>query len=91
LAEAPPLTFGKAQRTDSRVRTPFKKNWDLAVQKALRVAGDKRLMIRAALINAFDDSNFLGPAAVFGRADFSRVTDFGGFPRLLQFTARFAF
>jgi trimeric autotransporter adhesin len=89
--EAPPFTFGNAPRTDARVRTPTKKNWDIAVQKTQNLAGEKTLMIRAELINAFDEPNFLGPATSFGRPDFGRITQVGGFPRLVQLMIRFAF
>lgn len=89
--EAAPFTFGNAPRTDARVRTAFKKNWDIAMQKTQRIAGEKTLMIRAELINAFDDPNFLGPATNFGRSDFGKITQVGGFPRLLQLMVRFAF
>jgi hypothetical protein len=73
------------------VRTPFKKNWDIAIQKTQRVAGEKTLMVRAGLINAFDNPNFLGPATNFGRSDFGKITQVGRFPRLLQLMVRFAF
>ena len=45
-------------------------------------------MIRAELINAFDDPNFLGPETRFGRAAFGRITQVGGFPRTVQILAR---
>jgi hypothetical protein len=48
-------------------------------------------MVRAGLINAFDNPNFLGPATNFGRSDFGKITQVGGFPRLLQLMVRCAF
>lgn len=89
--EAPPFTFGNAPRTDTRVRTPFKKNWDIALQKNQRLSEKFTLQLRAELINAFDDPNFLGPQIRFGRADFGRITQVGGFPRLLQWMTRLQF
>jgi hypothetical protein len=86
---AAPFTFGNAPRTDTRVRGPAKKNWDLAIQKAHRTGG-RTVTVRAEIINVFDDPNLLGPNTVFGSVDFGRITGVGGFPRTLQLMARFA-
>ncbi|MPZ18659.1 MAG: hypothetical protein GEV06_12205 [Luteitalea sp.] len=86
---ADPFTLGDAPRTDTRVRTPFKKNWDIAIQKMQRL-GQTSLMVRAEIINAFDDANFRGPNTAYGLASFSRVTEVGGFPRMVQLMARLA-
>lgn len=87
-SQAAPFTFGNAPRTDTRARTPFKKNWDIAFQKT-QPFGGKTVMVRIELINAFDDPNFLGPETRFGRAAFGRITQVGGFPRTVQVLARF--
>jgi len=91
--DADPLNggFGNAPRTDTRARTPFKKNWDIAFQKNQRLSERFRLQLRAEIINAFNDANFLGPATRFGRSDFGQITQVGGFPRLLQWMARLQF
>jgi hypothetical protein len=86
---SPPFTFGDAPRTDPRVRGPSKKNWDLAIQKAHRIGGGT-LSVRAEIINVFDEPNLLGPNSIFGSVDFGRITSVGGFPRMLQLMARFA-
>jgi hypothetical protein len=89
--EAPPFTFGNAPRTDTRARTPIKANWDIAFQKNQRLSEKFTLQLRAEIINAFNDANFLGPATRFGRSDFGTITQVGGFPRLLQWMARLQF
>jgi hypothetical protein len=91
--DANPLSggFGNAPRTDMRARTPFKKNWDIAFQKNQRLSERFTLQLRAEIINAFNDPNFLGPATRFGRSDFGQITQIGGFPRLLQWMARLQF
>ena len=89
--EAAPFTFGNAPRTDTRVRTPFKKNWDIALQKNLHLSEKFTLQLRGELINAFDDPNFLGPNTRFGSTNFGKITGVGGFPRLLQVMARVQF
>jgi trimeric autotransporter adhesin len=86
-SEAAPFTLGNAPRTDTRQRTPFKKNWDIAIQKTQGIRG-KTIMVRAEIINAFADPNFLGPETRFGRTAFGRITQEGGFPRLLQVLVR---
>ena len=83
-----PFTLGDAPRTDTRQRTPFKKNWDIAIQKTQSIGGRKTLMVRAEIINAFADPNFLGPENRFGAAAFGTITQEGGFPRLLQLLVR---
>lgn len=84
------FTFGDAPRIDTRVRTPGKKNTDLAIQKTQRV-GDKDVMVRFEIINLFDDPNWLGPETGFGRSTFGQIREVGGFPRLLQILVRFGF
>jgi hypothetical protein len=90
-SEAAPFTFGNAPRTDTRARTPIKANWDIAFQKNQRLSEKFTLQLRAEIINVFNDANFLGPATLFGRSDFGRITQVGGFPRLLQWMARVQF
>ena len=83
-----PFTLGDAPRTDARQRTPFKKNWDIAIQKTQSVGGRKTLMVRFEIINAFADPNFLGPENRLGSTAFGSITQEGGFPRLLQLLVR---
>jgi hypothetical protein len=99
---APSFTFGNAPRTDTRVRTPFKKNWDIAFQKNQRLSEKFTLQLRAEIINAFNDPNFLGPNIAWrplrpgekqtdASYTFGKITQVGGFPRLLQWMARVQF
>jgi hypothetical protein len=88
---APAFTFGNAPRTDTRVRAPMKTNWDIAFQKTQSVGGSRNVMVRLEVINAFDNPNLLGPATGFGLGTFGRITEVGGFPRLVQLMIRFGF
>lgn len=88
--DAPPFTFGNAPRTDDRVRSPMKKNWDVGIQRT-QMVGRRSVMVRLEVINALNDPNFRGPFIRFGQPDFGRVTEVGGFPRLLQLMVRFGF
>ena len=85
---APPFTFGDAPHSDARVRTPFRKNWDIAVHKTHPIGGT-RLTVRAELINAFDTPSFAGPRPPFGTpVVFGSIAAVNGFPRTLQLQAR---
>jgi len=90
-SQAAPFTFGNAPRTDPRVRTPSQKTLDAALQKTIRFTESKNLVVRGEVINVLNIPIFRAPATVFGRADFGRITEVGGFPRLLQVTVRFGF
>ena len=61
---AAPFTFGNAPRADTRVRTPLRTNWDLAVHKALSL-GFARLTIRAEAHQRLRQSRLRGAASAF--------------------------
>jgi trimeric autotransporter adhesin len=82
------FTYGNASRVDTRVRTPFKMNTDLAFQKTQGIGGGKTVMVRLEVINLFDNPNWLGPNTSFGNSSFGWITEVGGFPRLLQVLVR---
>jgi hypothetical protein len=89
-ATAPAFTFGNAPRTDTRMRTPFKTQTDVAFQKTEPIGGGS-VMIRAEMINVFNNTQFNGPNTTFGSSSFGRISSTRGFPRLLQVMARFSF
>jgi hypothetical protein len=74
---------------EPRVRTRFRQNWDFAFQKT-HLVGRGSVTVRLEVINAFDHPDFGGPANVFGRSDFGKITAVSGFPRLLQIMVRYA-
>jgi hypothetical protein len=86
---APAFTFGNAPRSDARVRSPSRQNWDFAFQKSQR-AGWGDLTVRVEVINAFDHPDFDGPNTTFGTPNFGKILNVSGFPRLFQFTIRYA-
>jgi hypothetical protein len=86
---APAFTFGNAPRTDTRVRSPSRKNWDFAFQKTQR-AGVGDVTVRVEAINAFDHPDFESPETAFGTPNFGKILGVGGFPQLFQFTVRYA-
>ena len=82
------FTYGNAPRVDTRARTPFKMNTDLAIQKSQGIGGSKTVMVRFEIINFFNNPNWLGPNTSFGQSSFGWITEVGGFPRLLQVLVR---
>jgi len=88
-SNAAPFTFGDAPHADPRVRTPFRRNWDLAFEKVHPMAAT-RLTIRIEVINVFDDPAFTGPRPPFGSPVFGQISSVNGFPRTLQLMARVA-
>jgi len=86
--QAPAFLFGNAPRTDSRVRTPSRHNFDVALQKSQRVGGGS-LMVRVEVINVFDHPDFSGPVTNVSSPNFGKILSVGGFPRLFQFTVRY--
>ena len=87
---ATPFTFGNSPRTDTGMRTPFKTQTDVAFQKTEPIGGGS-LMLRAEIINIFNNTQFNGPNMTFGSSSFGRISSTRGFPRLLQIMARFSF
>jgi hypothetical protein len=87
---APAFTFGNAARTNTAMRTPFKTQTDVAFQKSEPLGGGA-LMIRAEIINIFNNTQFNGPNTTFGSSSFGRISSSRGFPRLLQLMLRFSF
>ena len=87
----PAFTLGNAPRTDTRQRTPFKTQTDIAFQKTEPVGGSKEIMVRFEMINIFNNTQFNGPNMTFGSSSFGRISSNRGFPRMLQFMVRFAF
>jgi hypothetical protein len=88
---APAFTFGNAPRTDTRMRTPFKTQTDVAFQKTEPLGGTKQIMVRFEMINIFNNTQFNGPNMTFGSSSFGRISSSRGFPRLLQLMVRFGF
>jgi hypothetical protein len=87
-AAAPPFTFGNAPRTDPRIRSPFRTNYDVAFAKDTRTAGRVKTQLRLEFLNLTNSPTFFGGNGVFGSPAFGTITEQAGFPRLLQLTIR---
>jgi trimeric autotransporter adhesin len=87
-AFAAPFTFGNAPRTDPRIRSPFRTNYDVALSKDTRTVRRVNTQLRVELLNLTNSPVFFGGNGVFGSRAFGTITRQAGFPRLLQVTAR---
>jgi hypothetical protein len=72
---------------------PGIENFDLTLQKSLRLTEAKSLEFRAEAFNVFNHAQFYGPASVDGQEEDSHFGDIDGAaaPRLVQLAAKFAF
>jgi hypothetical protein len=90
-AGAAPFTFGNAPRTDPRIRTPFRSNWDITIAKRVPISGRFSGQLRVEMLNAFNQLRFAsGPEARVGNPSFGRITAQGGLTRQTQLTFRLA-
>ena len=87
-AFAGPFTFGNAPRTDPRIRSPFRTNYDLAISKETKTVRRVRTQLRVELLNVTNAPSFYSGNSVFGSPAFGTITTQAGFPRLLQLTLR---
>ncbi len=72
---------------------PGIENFDIALEKSLRLTGAKSLEFRVETFNAFNHAQFYGPAAVDGQREdpsFGHIVS-AATPRLVQLAARFHF
>ena len=87
-ALAPAFTFGTGPRTDDRVRTPFRTNYDVALMKSTKVAGRLQAEVRLEWLNATNTPKFVGPETRLGTAQFGTITQQAGLMRTTQLMIR---
>jgi hypothetical protein len=84
------------QLGDARRRSfygPGISNFDMALQKNMRIGESRTLEFRAEAFNAFNHAQFYGPASVAGQVEdpnFGHIVSAAP-PRLVQLVAKFAF
>jgi hypothetical protein len=72
---------------------PGIENFDVELNKAIKVTESKSLDLRVEIFNVFNHAQFYGPAAVNGNVDdpnFGHIVSAAG-PRLIQFAVKFHF
>jgi len=87
FSAAAPFTLGNAPRTLDALG-PAVRNCDLAVDKAVRMAGASTGTVRLELINAFNTTGLRSPDIALGRSTFGRIVAQAGFTRVVQLTFR---
>ena len=72
---------------------PGIENFDMTLQKNLRLGEEKSLELRGEAFNVFNHAQFYGPASIDGQiesSDFGHIKSAAS-PRLIQIAAKFAF
>jgi hypothetical protein len=85
---AAPFTFGTAPRADTRIRSPFRTNYDMVLAKSLSVSGSTRAQIRFEALNATNNTKFQAGGRQINSTGFGVITSQAGFPRTIQVLVR---
>ena len=83
--------FGTMERTDTRLRSPFRKNLDMVVNKSFRTGGSTRADLRFELLNMTNTPKFRDFPVTLDTATFGQITRQSGFSRITQISMRFSF
>ena len=83
--------YGNGERTDSRLRTPFRRNLDFVATKQFRTGGNTRAELRIEMLNLTNTPKFQGFPVDLNSGSFGRITTQSGFSRITQIAMRFSF
>jgi hypothetical protein len=83
--------FGAMERTDTRLRSPFRKNLDVVLNKSFRTGGPTRADLRFELLNVTNTPKFRDYPRFLDQATFGQITRQSGFSRITQISMRFSF
>jgi hypothetical protein len=83
------FTFGNAPRTDTRVRTPARKQLDLSFAKNVRTGGHTQAQLRIEVLNVTNTPWFNAFSTELGASNFGQVTSQGNYSRQTQIMFRF--
>lgn len=86
-----PTAFGTMERTDPRLRTPFRRNLDLVLTKAFRTGGTTRAEVRFELLNATNTPKFRDFSPFLNAGTFGQIVQQSAFSRITQIMLRFSF
>ena len=82
---------GNMERTDTRLRSPFRKNLDLVANKSFRTGGATRADLRLEFLNLTNTPKFRDYNTFVDNATFGQITRQSGFARITQISMRFSF
>jgi hypothetical protein len=83
--------LGSLERTDTRLRSPFRKNVDFVANKSFRTGGSTRADVRFELLNLTNTPKFRDYNTFVDNATFGQITRQSGFSRITQISLRFSF
>jgi hypothetical protein len=83
--------LGTLERTDTRLRSPFRKNFDLVANKSFRTGGSTRAELRLEFLNLTNTPKFRDYNTFLNNATFGQITRQSGFSRITQISMRFSF
>jgi hypothetical protein len=90
--QAPAGTFGNAPRIISGAYSPWRNSTDMAINREIRLGGQRRATIRMETINLFNNPWYVAlQSTAFGNSNFGRVNAQANYSRTHQITARFTF
>ena len=84
-----PGSWGDAPR--GLLRGPAFWNIDLALSRSLRIGSSNQLELRAEVFNVTNRVHLGNPNVTLGNANFGRIINTSGDPRVMQFAAKFGF
>jgi hypothetical protein len=90
-AQPAPGQFGNMERTDPRIRSPFRKNVDFALNKSFRTGGNTRADLRIEVLNATNTPKFTAYEVRLDQPNYGLITSQAGFSRITQVMLRFSF
>jgi hypothetical protein len=92
FARTPQFAFGNVSRTLPDVRLPGDVNWDMLIEKRIRIREGVALDFRTELFNALNQVAYGGPSTSITAGDFGKVTLAQvNTPRQIQFGIRLSF
>jgi len=90
-AQPPRGQYGTMERTDTRLRSPFRSNWDLSLNKSFRTGGSTRADLRIEVLNVTNTPKFTAYEVRLDQPNFGLITGQAGFSRITQVMLRFSF
>ena len=83
------FTYGTQSRTDGRIRSPYKPNWDIVFTKTTSVGGPYKFQLRFEMLNLFNQVKVNnGGNGQVGGSSFGQITSQAGFMRITQISFR---
>jgi hypothetical protein len=83
--------LGNMERTDTRIRSPFRRNLDVTFGKVFRTGGNTTAELKFEVLNATNTPKFTAYEVRLDQSNYGRITSQAGFSRITQVMLRFSF